>query len=67
MLHDFNLKIVHQPGLRHTNVDALNRNPIGLATDDDDFNEETQDIGSIQTDTHGEENEIIFVKIGKET
>jgi hypothetical protein len=47
------------------NVDVLNRNPVGLATYDDDFNEETKDIGSIQIDTHGEEGEILFVQIGK--
>jgi hypothetical protein len=40
MLQDFNFKIIHRPGLRHTNVDALNRNPVGLAADDDDFGEE---------------------------
>jgi len=28
MLQDFNFKIVHQPGLRHTNVDALSRNQL---------------------------------------
>ncbi len=28
MLQDFNFKIVHRPGLRHTNVDALSRNPV---------------------------------------
>jgi len=42
-------KILHRPGLKHTNVDALNRNPMGQATDDDDFNEEIQDIGTVQT------------------
>jgi hypothetical protein len=34
--------------------------------DDDDFNEEIQDIGSIQTDTLGAEGEVLFVQIGKE-
>jgi len=37
---------VHRPGLRHTNVDALSRNPVGLAVEDDDFCEEVQDVGS---------------------
>jgi hypothetical protein len=67
MLQDFSFKIVHQPRFKHTNVDALSRNPVGLAIDDDDFNEETQGLGSIQIDTHGEEGEILFVYIGKET
>jgi len=40
MLQDFSFKIVHRPRLKHTNVDALSRNPVGLATYDDDFNEE---------------------------
>ncbi len=44
MLQDFSFKIIHRPGLRHTNVDALSRNPVGPATDDDDFSEEIQDM-----------------------
>ncbi len=40
MLQDFNFKILHRLGLKHTNVDALSKNPMGLATDDDDFSEE---------------------------
>jgi hypothetical protein len=47
MLQDFNFKILHRPGLKHTNVDALSRNPVGQATDDDDFSEEIQDIGAM--------------------
>jgi len=43
----------------------LSRNLVGLATDDDDFSEKIQDIGNIQTDTHGEEGEIIYVQTGK--
>jgi hypothetical protein len=41
MLQDFNFKILHRPRLKHANVDALHRNPMGPATDDDDFNEES--------------------------
>jgi len=37
MLQDFNFKIVHWPGMRHTNADALSRNPVGQAANDDDF------------------------------
>jgi len=39
MLQDFSFKILHRPRLKHTNVDALSRNPMGLTTDDNDFNE----------------------------
>jgi hypothetical protein len=39
---------LHRPGLKHTNVDALSKNPMGLAIDDDDFNEGIQDIGNMQ-------------------
>jgi hypothetical protein len=45
----------------------LSRNPVGRATDDDDFSEEIQDIGNTQTDTPKEEREILFVQTGKET
>ncbi len=40
MLQDFSFKIIHRPRLRHMNVDALSRNLVGSATDDDDFSEE---------------------------
>jgi hypothetical protein len=40
MLQDFSFKILHRLGLKHINVDALNRNPVGPTTDDDDFSEE---------------------------
>jgi hypothetical protein len=45
LLQDFDFKIVHRPGLRHTNVDALSKNPVGKASEDDDFNREIQDVG----------------------
>jgi len=67
MLQDFSFKIIHRPGLRHTNVDALSKNPIGPATDDDDFNEEIQDIGITLIDTLRGEGETLFVQTGKET
>jgi putative transposase len=34
MQQDFSFKIVHRPGLRHTNADALSRNPVGLAIEE---------------------------------
>ncbi len=46
MLQDFSFKIIHRPGLKHTNVNALSKNPVGPAIDDDDFSEEIQDIAS---------------------
>jgi len=67
MLQDFSFKILHRLGLRHTNVDALNMNLIGQATDDDDFGEEIQDVGSPPTDTSRRERETLFVQIGEET
>jgi hypothetical protein len=58
---------MHRPRLKRTNVDALSRNPVGSTTDDNDFNEEIQDIRSIQTDTCGTEGEILSVQTGKKT
>jgi len=43
MLQDFSFKIVHWPSIRHANADALSRNPVGQAVDDDDFYQEIQD------------------------
>jgi len=67
MLQDFNFKILHRPGLRHTNADALSRNPVGHATDDDDFNEEIQDIGNPSTNTSKGKGETLFVRTVEET
>ncbi len=67
MLQDFSFKIVHQPGLRHTNVDALSRNPVGSAADDDDFGEEIQDITGAQADVPEGEGKLLCVLTGEET
>jgi hypothetical protein len=67
MLQDFSFKIVHQPGLRHTNVDALSRNPVGSAVEDDDFGEEIQDVASAQASALKGEGELLFVQASKET
>jgi hypothetical protein len=48
MLQDFSFKIVHRPGMRHANADALSRNPVGQVVDDDDFRQEIQDDPNIQ-------------------
>jgi hypothetical protein len=50
LLQDFSFKIFHKPGLKHGNADALSRNPVGHATDDDDFSEEIPDMGEAQID-----------------
>jgi hypothetical protein len=63
-LQDFSFQIVHRPGLRHTNVDALSRNPVGLAVEDNDFYEEVQDVGNAQTDTELAEERLLFVRTG---
>jgi hypothetical protein len=67
MLQDFSFKIVHRPGLRHTNVDALSRNLVGPARDDDDFCEEIQDIRNAHIDTPMEKGEFLLVQTGRET
>jgi hypothetical protein len=65
MLQDFNFKILHQLKLKHTNVDALSKNPMGVAIDDDNFNEEIQDIGSVQANTHEVDDQIFFIQTSK--
>ncbi len=67
MLQDFSFKILHRPSLKHTNVDALNRNPVGQATDDDDFSEEIQDIGTMQDDSIETTGRIFSVQYGKDS
>ncbi len=44
----------------------MSRNLVGLATDDDDFSEEIQDIEITLTDTPKGEGETLFVQTGKE-
>jgi hypothetical protein len=66
MLQDFSFKILHRPGLKHTNVDVLSINLVGQAIDDDDFNEEIQDIGTVQIDTPEIMKKIFSVQYGKD-
>jgi hypothetical protein len=49
MLQDFSFKILHRLGMKHGNADALSRNPVGHAMDDD-FSEEVQDVGTMPDD-----------------
>jgi hypothetical protein len=44
MLQDFSFKIQHRLGMKHTNVDVLSRNPVGIAEEDDEFGREIQDL-----------------------
>ncbi len=67
MLQDFSFKIVHRPGMKHINVDALSRNPVGEAKDDDDFSEEIQDIGTEQSDSIATTGGIFFVQCGRQS
>jgi len=67
MLQDISFKIIHRPGLRHTNVDALSRNSVGSVADDDDFGEEIQDIAGTQADVPRKERELLYVQTGEET
>jgi hypothetical protein len=66
MLQNFSFKIVHRPRLKHTNVDALSRNLVGSATDDDAFGEEIQDISATQADVPGGEGELLCVQTREE-
>jgi hypothetical protein len=49
------------------NVDALSRNPVGSAADDDDFGEEIQDVSSAQVDVPEGNGKLLFVRTCKET
>ncbi|CAN5976252.1 unnamed protein product [Sphagnum jensenii] len=67
MLQDFSFKILHRLGMKHTNVDALSRNPMGDAADDDDFSGEIQDIGTGQGGSIKATGGIFSVRHGKES
>jgi hypothetical protein len=66
MLHDFSFKILRQPRLKHINVDALSKNPVGQATNDDDLSEKIQDIGTMQTYSSETADKIFFIQYGKD-
>lgn len=48
MLQDFNFKILHRSGSKHSNVNALSRNPVSGVEEDEKFSEEIQDITLIR-------------------
>ncbi len=63
LLQDFSFKIIHRPGLKHANVDALSRNPVGLAADDD-FGDGIQDT---TVNVPEKERELLCIRKGEET
>jgi hypothetical protein len=65
LLQDFSFKIVHRPGMRHANVDALSRNPVGQAVDDEDFHQEIQDDPNTQYDMTESAEEVLAVRHGQ--
>jgi len=67
MLQDFSFKILHRPGMRHGNADALSRNPVGQATDDDDFSEEVQDVGTMPDDPTEATESMFSVQYGQDS
>ncbi len=66
MLQDFSFKILHRLGLRHMNADALSRNPVGSAKEDEDFDEEIRDIASAYPHAPKEETKLLCVAAGKD-
>ncbi len=66
MLQDFSFKIVHRPGMRHANADALSRNPVGQAIDDNDFQQEIQDDPNIQNGMAEVTERILAVRYGQD-
>jgi hypothetical protein len=65
LLQDYSFKIVHRPGMRHANVDALSRNPVGQAMDDEDFHQEIQDDPHTQHGMPEADEEILAVWSGQ--
>ncbi len=67
MLQDFSFKIVHRPGMRHANADALSRNPVGQAVDDDDFYQEIQDDPNIRGGSTNDDARMFAVQYGQDS
>jgi hypothetical protein len=62
MLQDFDFKIVHRAGLKHANADALSRNPVEQATDDEDFRQEILDDPVTQYGTSEAAEKVLAVR-----
>ncbi len=65
MLQDSSFKIVHRPGMRHANADALSRNPVGQAVDDEDSHQEIQDDPNTQYDMTEAAEKVLAVRHGQ--
>jgi hypothetical protein len=55
---------VHRPGIRHANANALSRNLVGQAADDDDFRQEIQDDSNIQNEMAEATERVLAVRYG---
>jgi hypothetical protein len=50
MLQDFHFKIVNHASYKHTNVNALSKNPMDKYKANEDFGNEIQDLAGITQD-----------------
>jgi hypothetical protein len=53
--------------MKHTNVDALSRNPVGEAKDDDDFCEEIRDISTGQGNSVAMAGGVFSIQTGRQS
>jgi hypothetical protein len=53
--------------MRHGNVDVLSRNPVGQATNDDDFSDEVQDVGTMPDDPIEATESMFSVQYGQDS
>jgi len=53
--------------MKHMNADALSRDSVGLAAEDEDFGEEIRDITDAHPDAPGEGAELLCAMVGKDT
>jgi len=67
MLQDFSFKIVHRLSMRHANADALSRNPVGQAADDDVFHQEIQDDPNIQNGPAKATERVFAIQYGQDS
>ncbi len=65
LLQDYSFKIVHRPGMRHANADALSRNPVGKAMDDEDFQQEIQDDPHIRPEVAETIEKVLAIRHGQ--
>jgi hypothetical protein len=57
MLQDFSFKIIHKVGGKHTNVDTLSRNLVGMPKEDEDFQAKILDMKVMTLSLVGKEEE----------